>query len=100
MHHAFAAVRPLCGRADLHRVGGGEQQTRAGRIQHAGADKTGVHRLVAGPAAGDDGYSLLAFGGVVKQKPHEALVVPLRARVRGDKAAEGLPHEVVAGVTK
>ena len=63
-------------------------------------DPPDVGRLVAGPAAGDDGYSLFAFGGVVKQKPHEALVVPLRARVRGDKAAEGLPHEVVGGVTK
>jgi len=44
--------------------------------------------------------TLFAFGGVVKQKPHEALVVPLGAWVRGDKAAEGLPHEVVGGVTK
>ena len=98
MHNATATVCPLRCRANLHRVRGRKQQPRASCVQHPLADEPGVHRLVTRPAAGDDGDA--GGGVVVTQKPHEPLVVPLRKRMRGHKAAECLAHEMFSVVAE
>ena len=51
--NASATVHGLRGIHHLVGCGRGEDLTRAGRVKHAVADKTGVQRLVPGTAAGD-----------------------------------------------
>ena len=58
-----ALVRPLGGLADLDRVGGGKQQSRAGRSEHALAYEAGMHRFMTGTATGNHRHCWITVFG-------------------------------------
>jgi hypothetical protein len=80
----------------LHLVGGrrGEDLARACCIQHARADESTVHRLVARAAARDEAH-LALDGGVGTNDEHRVVVDPDAVAVRCLDALQRLPNDVV-----
>ena len=104
LHHVDyspALVSPLGGLADLDRVRGGKEQSRAGRCEHALADKPGMHRFVTGTATGNHRHCRITVRGAQRRgAANEANVVPASIGVVGDEPGKGIRKESILAIAE